>query len=93
MEENPKQLTKVIKLFTRNLIFEILISMILMFILAIILSKTDVEERIINPSIIGISAFSIMIGAVYVSRKANIKGIIIRYVKWNFIYVSVIFGF
>jgi len=47
-----------------------------MFILALVLSKTNVSDSIMGKAIIGISAFSIGLGGMLASRKLNIKGIL-----------------
>ena len=47
-----------------------------MFILALILSKTNVSDSIMGKAIIGISAFSISFGGMLASRKLNMKGIL-----------------
>ena len=47
-----------------------------MFILAVILSNTSINDNIMGNTIIGISSFAISIGAFLSSRKLNIKGIV-----------------
>lgn len=56
-------------------LFEILLSIVLIFILSILLSFTSLEENIIKPSIIGISTFSIMLGGFILSKKLKRKGL------------------
>jgi putative membrane protein (TIGR04086 family) len=70
LNENP------VKVIVKNLILEMIISIIMLSILAILLSKTNLEEDVINPAIIFISAFSILIGGFLTSKKLKIKGII-----------------
>ena len=53
-----------------------IISILGMFILALILSKTSVNDSIMGNVIIGISAFSICIGGFLSSRNLKIKGIL-----------------
>ena len=64
------------KLFLKETIFSVLLSIFLIFCLSLIISKTTVPENIIIPGIIVISSLSIMIGSVKVSRKKERNGII-----------------
>lgn len=84
---------KNIKVFIKSLIIELIVTLLMLFFLALILSKTNVEEKIINPAIIIISSFSILIGGFLCSRKLNFKGIFARNNKWCFIYVDIIYNF
>ena len=78
MQDNIKDLKSFsIKIFIKNLAIEFLITLILLMVLSILLSSTNLNENIINPSIIFISAFSILIGAFFSSRKIGKKGILI----------------
>jgi putative membrane protein (TIGR04086 family) len=70
LSENPA------KVIIKNLIIEMIISIIMLSILAILLCKTHLAEDIINPAIIFISAFSILIGGFLTSKKLKVKGII-----------------
>ena len=47
-----------------------------MFILALILSKTSVNDSIMGKVIVGISAFAIAVGGFLASRKLSMKGIL-----------------
>ena len=61
-------------------------------ILAILLSTTDLNENVINPCIIFISAFSILIGAFFSSRKIGKKGILIGFLQ-GLIYMTILYLF
>ena len=67
---------EILKTFIKSLIIEIIISFLGMFILALILSKTNVSDNIMGNTIIGISSFSIAIGGFLSSRKLQMKGIL-----------------
>lgn len=77
MEEKSFDGINILKLFGKSFIIEIIVSIIGMFILALILSKTSVSDSIMGNTIIGISAFSISLGSFICGRKVNIKGIIL----------------
>lgn len=64
------------KIFLKQIILSIGISIGLIFILALIISKTTITENIITPAIISISTISITIGAIGVSKNKKKKGII-----------------
>lgn len=64
------------KVFTRETIISVIISVILIFLLSLIISKTSVTEEIINPAIIIISTFSIVVGSIRVSKCKKEKGIL-----------------
>lgn len=76
MEEKSFDGIGILKIFGKNLIMELIISLIGMFILALVLSKTSVSDSIMGNTIIGISAFSIALGGLVVSRKMEMKGIL-----------------
>lgn len=65
-----------LKQFLKGMVFSIVITIIMLFILAGILCFTQVGENIIIPSIIFISAFSILIGSFIVMKKIKEKGLI-----------------
>jgi putative membrane protein (TIGR04086 family) len=52
------------------------ITIIMLFILSIILSFSDVKESVIMPTVIFISSFSILIGGFLIAKKIDEKGII-----------------
>lgn len=64
------------KIFFKESIISFVLSILLIFILSIIISKTTVTEDIIIPGIILISSISIMVGGIRVSRIKKQKGII-----------------
>ena len=65
-----------LKIFFKNLILEFLVSILLLLILSILLSTTNLSENIISSAIIFISSFSILLGGFLSSRKLKLKGII-----------------
>ena len=73
MEESINK-TNHIMIFFKNLILEFLLTIIFLMILAILLSTTDLNENVINPCIIFISAFSILVGSFFSSRKIGKNG-------------------
>lgn len=91
MEEDVKNLeSNNIKVFTKNLILEFLITFILLIILSILLSLTNLSESVISPSIIFISAFSILVGSFFSSRKIGKKGILVGFLQ-GFIYMFLLY--
>lgn len=64
------------KVFFKNLLLSILISLILIAILSVIMSNTNISDNILNPIVIGIVAFSLLIGAFNMSRIKKEKGIV-----------------
>lgn len=93
MQENIKDLKSFpIKIFIKNLVIEFLITLILLMVLSILLSSTNLNENIINPSIVFISAFSILIGAFFSSRKIGKKGILIGFLQ-GLIYMTILYLF
>lgn len=57
-------------------IIAILLSLILLLILALLLAYTNMPESVITPSIIVISAISILVGSFFSSIKIKKQGII-----------------
>ena len=93
MQENIKDLKSFpIKIFIKNLVIEFLITLILLMVLSILLSSTNLNENIINPSIVFISAFSILIGAFFSSKKIGKKGILIGFLQ-GLIYMTILYLF
>lgn len=64
------------KIFLRESVISFALSIILIFVLSIIISKTSVSEKIIVPGIITISSVSIMVGGIRVSKTKKQKGIV-----------------
>lgn len=64
------------KVFLKNLLLSILISIVLIVILSLLMSNTNISDNLLNPIIIGIVAFSLLIGAFNMSRSKKEKGII-----------------
>lgn len=93
MEEDIKDnKSNPIKTFFKNLIIEFILTLILLMILSVLLSSTNLNENIINPSIIFISAFSILVGAFFSSKKIGKKGILIGALQ-GFIYIFILYLF
>ncbi len=91
MEESINK-TNHIMIFFKNLILEFLLTIIFLMILAILLSTTDLNENVINPCIIFISAFSILVGSFFSSRKIGKKGIVIGILQ-GLIYMLILYLF
>lgn len=64
------------KILGKNLSISIIITLMLLFVLSVVLSLSNVSESIMGVSIIFISSFSILVGAFLASRKIKEKGII-----------------
>lgn len=64
------------KILGKDLTISIILTLILLFVLSMILSFSNVSENIMGISIIFISSFSILIGAFLASKKIKEKGII-----------------
>ena len=86
--KNPN--SNLVKPFLKNLCLEFLFTIILLMALSIILSSTSVSENIINPSIIFISAFSILIGSFFTGKKIGNKGILIGILQ-GFVYMFILY--
>lgn len=80
MEETSER-KGIIKVFALTTIIEFILTLILLFILALLLSTTSLEEKIIEPAIIGIASFSIMLGGFITSKKIKTKGIVIGIIQ------------
>lgn len=72
---------KVFKIFALNLVIEFILTIIMLFILSLLLSMTELEEKIIEPAIIGITAFAIMFGGFITSKKIKSKGIFVGIIQ------------
>lgn len=64
------------KHFVKETIISIMLSLILIFVLSIAISKTSLKEDIIIPGIISISSISIIVGSIRISKLKKEKGII-----------------
>lgn len=64
------------KIFAKETVGSIILSMILLILLSLIISKTNIREEIIIPAIIIITAVSILFGSVRVSKCKKEKGIV-----------------
>lgn len=93
MGEDIKDLkTNNIKIFIKNLVLEFLLTIVFLMILSVLLSSTNLNENVINPSIVFISAFSILIGAFFSSRKNGKKGILVGLLQ-GFVYILTLYLF
>lgn len=72
MEENSKTMFN----FVKGILISFIITIILFYILGIILSATNVPEKIITPAIIIITGVSILIGTSISMINAKDKGLI-----------------
>lgn len=64
------------KIFFKNLLLSLVISLILIVVTSVIMSNTNISDNLLNPIILGIVAFSLLIGGFNVSRSKKEKGII-----------------
>lgn len=64
------------KVFLKNLLLSIIISLCLIVILSFLMSKTDIKDNVLVPSIIGIVSFSLLIGSFNLSKNKKEEGII-----------------
>lgn len=78
------------KVFFVNILLEFTLTIILLFILSMLLSLTTLEEKIIEPAIITISTFSVLLGGFIISRKVKKKGIIIGILQ-GLIYMFILY--
>lgn len=93
MGEDIKDLkTNNIKIFIKNLVLEFLLTIVFLMILSVLLSSTNLNENVINPSIVFISAFSILIGSFFSSRKIGKKGILVGLLQ-GFVYILTLYLF
>lgn len=90
MEEVDKR--NIIKNMFINISFEFLLSIILLFVLSLLLSFTDLQENVIESAIIGISSFCVMLGGLILSRKIKSKGILIGSIQGIF-YMLILYLF
>lgn len=63
-------------LLIKGIAVAIFITLIMILALSIILSMSDVKENVIMPTVIFLSAFSILIGGFLVTKKVDEKGIL-----------------
>lgn len=91
MEKIENQIFSKGILFIKGVVISFLITIILFYILGIILTYTDVPEKIITPAIIIITGVSILIGAsvslIKSGEKGMIKGGLIGITYFSAIYI------
>lgn len=78
------------KIFIKNLILSFFISLTLLVILSILMSKTDMNEKYMNSFILGIVSISLLIGGFNISKAKKEKGIIFGSVL-GIIYILVLY--
>ena len=76
MEKIQTNETKTIKIIAKGIGISLLITVIALIIFAIILTYTNIEENVINPVIMIITAISILIGSSIESTKIKKNGLI-----------------
>ena len=64
------------KCFVKEVIISMILSIVLIFILSIVISKTSVSENIVIPASIGIVSISLMIGSFRIAKNKKEKGIL-----------------
>lgn len=64
------------KVFLKNLLLSLLISLILIILLSFIMSNTNINDNLLNPIVIGIVTFSLLICSFNMTRSKKEKGII-----------------
>lgn len=74
----------------RGIIISIILTIILLLLLAIILTYTNMPEKLEFPIIIFISVISIILGSIVVVKKTNGRGIILGGLV-GFIYIFIIY--
>lgn len=63
-------------LMVKGICISMILSLLMMLILSIVLSFSNVKESVIMPTVVFISAFSILISAFLVAKRIEAKGII-----------------
>ena len=64
------------KNFFKSLVLSNAISLVLIGVLSLIMSNTNINDRLLYPIIIGIATFSILIGGFCIAKNKKEKGII-----------------
>ncbi len=77
MEElNEKMGINKFLLMVKGICFSMCATLIMILVLSMVLSFTNVKENVIMPTVIFISSFSILMGGFLVAKKVSEKGII-----------------
>lgn len=63
-------------LMLKGVVFSIAMTLIMILILSIVLSFSNIKENVIMPTVIFISSFSILMGGFLVAKKMDEKGIV-----------------
>lgn len=90
MDILEKEKTNYITSMLSGIVISFLITIIMIFILSLLLCKTDLNENIINPYIIFTSSFSILLGAFFSTHKIEKNGILLGGIL-GFIYIFTIY--
>lgn len=64
------------KVIVREIVFSIIITIILFFIMSVVLAFSDISDKIIKPIIIGVVSFSILITSFRLAKDKKEKGLI-----------------
>lgn len=78
--------------FLKGVILSFILSIILFYILGIILTSSNIPERIITPAILVITGISILISTSVVMINNNEKGLIKRRFNRNYVFCHAIFN-
>ena len=63
-------------LMFKGMCISMIVSIVMIFVLSILLSFSDIKESVIMPTVIFISAFSILMGSFLVAKRVEQKGIV-----------------
>lgn len=77
-------------LMVKGICISMILSLLMMLILSIVLSFSNVKEGVIMPTVIFISAFSILVSAFLVAKRIENKGIIYGSLL-GFIYMLILY--
>lgn len=64
------------KIFIKELLLSILLTVLLIFIVSLLMSKTSLSDNLILPLLIGVTSFSLLFGAYRISKNKKEKGIL-----------------
>lgn len=74
MEE--KIVSNKLLIMMKGIMISMIVTIVMILVLSIILSFSNVQESVIIPSVIFISTFSILLGAFLITKKIDEKGIV-----------------
>lgn len=64
------------KIFIKEAIFSVILTVVLIFIISLLMAFTSLEERFINPLVIGAVSLSLLICAYRIAKNKKEKGIL-----------------